>query len=301
MQSRIKTLTAIAFAFAAILAAGGCAQDEASVGGSGMAIEQSSSALTIGTLQWANGTYGAGCVTRSGSWSLRISGSATMDNPALSVVQGNAACVLTLTQLVADQTYIGTPAIALGTSLAGSASAFAPNASPLAFYANAALSSASFNADFTVTVLYSDDANLKTGAVTSGYASVAATSSATGINAPNYTISLGSLTVQVDVNYVVQSATGTANLTDGTVTGTTYFVDQGTLGASPTFAELDAAYNAASPAPTSISGANPQVAASAFGLVGVNLSSTAYRTIVIRRLVTTVPSYETFRIAFSHP
>jgi hypothetical protein len=301
MKPRINAVLTITLAIATSVAAGGCSEEQTSVGATGQAVEQSTAALSVGAMEWANGTYGAGCVARSGGWSLRISGSATMDSPALSVVKNNTACALTLTSIVADQTYIGAPAITLGTSLAGSASSFAPSSGPLAFYANAVLSSASFASDFVVTILYSDDPNLKTGSVTSGYAVVAATSTATDINSPDYTINLGSFVVQVDVNYIVQSASGTANLIDGSIAGTSYFVDQGTLGASPTFAQLDTAYNAASPAPTSITGANPQVAASAFGLSGVDLTSAAHRTIVIQRVVSGVPSYETFRVAFSHP
>jgi hypothetical protein len=302
MSPMIRRLVTTTFAITMLVASGGCSEGEHSVQAEGQVIEQSSAALSIGSMQWANGTYGAGCVARSGGWSLRISGSATMDDPALSVVKNNTACALTLTSIEADQSYTGTPAIILGTSLAGSASSFAPTSGgALAFYANAVLSSASFASDFVVTILYSDDPNLKTGSVTSGYAVVAATSTATDINSPDYTINLASFVVQVDVNYIVQSASGTANLIDGSIAGTSYFVDQGTLGASPTFEELDTAYNAASPAPTSITGADPQVAAAAFGLVGVDLSSPAHGTIVIRRLVSGVPSYETFRIAFSHP
>ena len=302
MSPTTRRLAITSFAITMLATAGGCSEGEQSVGAQGLVIERSFAALSIGAMQWANGTYGAGCVARSDGWSLRISGSGTMDDPALSVVKNNTACALTLTEIVADQTYTGTPAILLGTSLAGSASSFAPTSGgALSFYANAVLSSASFASDFVVTILYSDDPNLNTGSVTSGYAVVAATSTATDIYAPDYTISLGAFAVQVDVNYIIQSASGTANLIDGSIAGTKYFVDQGTLGASPTFEELDTAYNAASPAPTSITGANPQVAAAAFGLVGVDLSSTAHSTIVIRRVVSGVPSYETFRIAFSHP
>lgn len=51
-----------------------------------------------------HGTYGAGCSTRSGNWSVRISGSAAMSYAPLSVVKNDSAYTLTLTELVADQT-----------------------------------------------------------------------------------------------------------------------------------------------------------------------------------------------------
>jgi hypothetical protein len=263
-------------------------------------IDRSTQALGTGTLLWANGTYGAGCLTHSGSWSLRISGAAAMDNAALSVVKNNTACVLTLTSLVADQTYAATPSIAMGSSYAGSASAFAPSGA-VNFYANAKLSATTFSSDFVVTILYSDDKRAATGALTAGYASVAATSTATSQTSPNYTLDMATdaLAVQTDANYIVTAATGLADLTDGSTTGDGYIVDLGTLATTPTFAQLDAAYTAGSP--TTISGANPQITAATFGLVGVDLTTAAVRTIVIRKSVSGVRSFQTFKITFSHP
>jgi hypothetical protein len=283
---------------------GGCITPEDQVvTASAETINATSAALGAGTLLWANGTYGAGCVSRSGNWSVRISGSDPMDNAALSVLQNNTACVLTLTGLVADQAYTASPSINMTTSYQGSASAFAPaSGGSLSFYGNAALSASTFASNFVVTILYSDNPNPGTGAVTGGYASVSATSSATSVASPNYTLDLttGALTVLTDVNYVVQSVSGTANLVQGTITGGGYFVDQGTLPASPTFAQLDTAYTAATK--TAMSGSNPQtIPASAFGLSGVDLTTSAVRTIVIQRVVSGVPAYQTFKITVSHP
>src|SRR4051794_15165340 len=70
-------------------------------------IDRTHQALSTGALKWANGTYGAGCQShRGGSWSARISGTDDMDNPALSVVKNDSACVLRLTSLVADAAYL---------------------------------------------------------------------------------------------------------------------------------------------------------------------------------------------------
>ncbi len=305
MRSMKDGLVASLLAIAASAGVGGCSSaGPQTLTPTAETIARTSEALTSGAILWVDGTYGAGCVSRSGSWSLRVSGSATMDNPALSVIQDNTACVLTLTSIVADQTYTAAPSIAMGTSYAGTASSFAPSGGgSLAFYGNAELSSGSFGSNFVVTFVYSDNPSLATGALTAQYVSVTATSTATDINSPNYTLDLvsGALTVNIDANYVVESVSGTVILDNGTITGGAYFVDQGVLGSSPTFSQIDTAYSAASPAPTTISGSNPSVAASALGLVGVNLTSTAYRTVVIQRLVSGVPSYQTFRIAFSHP
>jgi hypothetical protein len=258
-------------------------------------------ALSIGAVLWADGTYGAGCVGRSGNWSVSVSPySGTTNYSPLSVDQNNAACVLTLTSVHADQDYTATPAIPLGTSYAGSASSFAPSSGgALAFYANAELSSVSFASSCVVAIVYSDNPSLATGSVLGGYVSASVTATATDINSPNYTLdtSGGTPTVNIDVNYVVQSVSGTLILDTGTIPGGSYFVDQGSLGASPTFAALDTAYKAAST--TTISGSNPAVALSAFGLAAATLPVS--RTIVIQRVVSGVSSYQTFRVTFNHP
>ena len=284
-----------------------CREDNPSVVGKPDIVNRSSSALSTGVLQWANGTYGASCTTHaSASWSLKITGnSVTMDNPALAVVQDNTACVLTLTELVTNEntktTYTATPSITLGAAYVGSASAFA-NGGVTAFYGNAMMAPADFSANFSVTILYSDNPSLATGALTGVYASVTASSATQSITAPNYSLDLnsGSLTVAVNNAYTVQSVTGTASLVASSVTGTSYYVDQGILGASPTFTQLHTAYSSATTTAIADTG-NVSIAASAFGLSGVSLSSTVYRTVVIQRLVSGVAAYQTFRIAFSHP
>lgn len=76
-------------------------------------------ALTAGSVTSVNGTYGAGCTGRSGSWSARVSGTDPLTYPPLTVVRNNAGCSLTLTSLVADQTYTGSPSIPLATAYQG--------------------------------------------------------------------------------------------------------------------------------------------------------------------------------------
>lgn len=254
--------------------------------------------LDPNTVQWLDGTYGGGCVSRAGNWSLRVSGNATMDYTALTVLQNNSACTLTITKVAAASAYTASPSLSLATSYQGSASTFG---SPTAFYGNAVISSTSFASNFTVTLAVSDNANLGTGSTTGTYASVNGTASASAATSPNYTLDVntGALTVNTDASYNVSSVTGYAVLTTGTVAGTGYYVDQGTLPSSPNFAQLDSGYAGATT--TAISGANPQVAAAAFGLAGLSLSSSIVRTIVIQRLVSGVKSYQTFTITFSHP
>jgi hypothetical protein len=284
-----------------------CGSDSATVVGTPDIVNRSSSALSAGVLQWANGTYGANCTSHANAnWSLKITGGAvTMDNPALSVIQDNTGCVLTLTALVTNEntktTYTATPAITLGAAYAASASTF-DSGSGTAFYGNAKMLPADFSDNFTVTILYSDNPSLANGALTSVYASVTSSSATQSIASPNYSLDLntGSLTVTVNNAFTVQNVTGTATLVASTVAGNSYYVDQGTLPASPTFAQLDAAYQGATT--TAIAGGGDvTIDGAAFGLSAVSLNSTVYRTIVIQRVVSGVASYQTFRIGFSHP
>lgn len=261
-------------------------------------VEVTSRALTDNTIQWIDGTYGAGCVARSGSWSLRVSGSASMDYSTLSVVQNNTACVLTLTKIVADQTYTGSPALAMSGSYAGSASTFTGDAG-VAFYANARLSSTTFASAVTVYLIYSNDSSLLTGSLDGAYVSMSASASTSGTTPPNYTLDLttGALAANVSATTSsVQSASGTANLVVGTTAGEGYYVDQGALPSTPTFGQLDAAYTAASK--TSIASSPVLVPAASFGLTGVTISTPVVRTIVIQHNVSGVHSYQTFAITF---
>lgn len=302
---RSNAVSAIVFAMTAVMFA--CLGEDSTVTGEPEIVNRSVSALSLGNLLWANGTYGANCTSHVGaSWSMKITGgNVTMDNPALSVVQDNTTCVLTLTALVTNEntktTYTASPAITLGAAFAGGGSAFDSGAGT-AFYGNAKMSPADFSSNFTVTILYSDNPSLATGAITGVYASVTAAAVTQSIDAPNYALDLdtGALTVIVNSSFVVQSLTGTATLTASTVTGGSYYVDQGTLPATPTFAQLDTAFKSATT--TAISGGGDvTINSSAFGLTGVSLNSTVYRTIVIQRVVSGVASYQTFRISFNHP
>jgi hypothetical protein len=299
----VMRLLALGPALALAIGTGACGTESGggqAVTGEAVVIDRTTQPLGVGTLLWADGTYGDDCIERSGAWSLRISGAAAMTNPVLSVITNNTACVLTLTDLKADQTYVATPEIDLTNAYQGSPSEFAPSGA-VRFYGNAKLSSATFAAAFTMTFLYSDDPRAATGSVQASHSSVAATSASTSVTAPDYTMDLvaGALAVQTDVDYIVTGVSGTADLTDGSITGEGYVVDLATLPATPTFAELDAAYTAGTP--VAIGGANPSIAASAFGLTAVDLTSPVVRTLIIRRVTSGVRAYQTFKITFSHP
>ena len=275
--------------------AAGCALTgggKESVSGEAAVIDRSRQPLATGAIKWLNGTYTT-CLDRTGSWSARVAGVEAMTHPALSVITNDSACALTLRSVVADQVYPASPDIPMTSAYLGSASSFSAGGT-LRFYGNARLDTSTYGAAFAISFLFSDDPRAATDAVSSSRASVTGTASATSASAPDYTANFDGLSIQKDANNAVTSATGDAYLTDGFTTGTGYVVDNGTLAATPTFAQLDAAYNARTE--TAIGGANPTIGASAFSLVGADLDTPTVRTLILKRVTAGVVAYQTFAI-----
>lgn len=284
-----------------VLAMVGCAGADTSAGSTvpeGEVLGTASSSLSNGSIQWVNGTY-TNCVNHTGSWSARVSGVATMTNGALTVVKNDTTCVLSMTGIYADQLYGATPALALGTSFAAVASSFGSGAAQ--FSANARLDSVQFAADFQLSLVYGDTTTAPTSVVVnSAYATVQASTVTTGVSPPNYTIDTSSFLFQIDAIGLVTGVSGSAQLTNGTNTGTTYAIDMGTLPASPTYLQVGVAWITAVTTQKPITGANPAVPSSQFGVLGLNLlSSSQVRTLIVQRTVAGVSAYQLFRITFS--
>ena len=68
-------------------------------------VDRTTAALSLGSFMEINGSFGAGCTSRSGAWSVGINGFAALTNPALSVLQGDSGCILDVASA-----RIGTPA-----------------------------------------------------------------------------------------------------------------------------------------------------------------------------------------------
>lgn len=302
-SSHWKVERTFALTFALALGAGGCGRSSTT---NARAVAVDSLGLHVpGWLEFANGSYGAGCLDRTGAWSVAIDGySGSMDNAPLSVVLNNSACVLTLTALVADTNYVAAPALALSDSYQSMASAFAAASAPTAFYANAKLSALGFGSDFTITIPFSDDPGSGSGDSTGSYTTVSASATSAAVPAPSYTIDLSGFALQTDANDIVQSVSGSATLDDGSQPGEAYVVLTSDPGSS--FAELDSAYSGATA--TAISGADPTLPAAAFDLVGVNLSSNAdlgttpvARYIIVMHAESGVRSYQLITVTFHPP
>jgi hypothetical protein len=309
---RLSSHSSLALAlFVSAFSVFGCAADaidesggDDSVNPHGVVIDRSTHALTSGDLQFVNGTF-TNCTSRSGSWSLSLGGGATMDHPALSVVKNDTACELTLTSLVAGDSqspveYFATPEIAMDGSFKSSASRFAittGSGDPVIFYANAKLSAVSFAADFDMTIKYSDDPSAASGSNTAGFAVSTASAIAESVPAPDYTVTMTTMSLETDAAKIVQdSVTGYAQLNAGSAAGQTWIVTD-TL-ATSSYADVDGAYLAGTPAAMP---ALNRIPAAAFDLVGVDLSTPATRFLVIANTSDGVRSYEVVTITFNGP
>jgi len=279
----------------------GCApaveeDDEAEV-----VVGSGASAFSTSALKWINGSY-SGCQNRSGAWSARVSGSATMDNPTLTVVKNDAACQLAITSVVADQTYAAAPAITLGTSYPGTASTFGSGGST--FLGNAKLETSGFSADFTLTFIFEDRTVAPTvteSTVSASFTSVTGYTVATSVTPSNYTLDVSNLKFAADPIKLIYGVTGTAVLKDATTLGTSYVVDNNTLGASPSFSEVQTAYNnAVLFTQKSITTLPQSIPAAEFGVVSVSLfSQTFVRNVIVKRTVGATSAYQVFRVTFS--
>ncbi|MDB4975423.1 MAG: hypothetical protein JWN48_3764 [Myxococcaceae bacterium] len=257
-------------------------------------IDRRVDSLTLAQIQSINGTY-TSCTNHTGSWSLTVSGGGTLLNSPLAVIKGDTACTLAITSIRTTGNVDKLPnggTIALGTSY-GTARSFA---SPVEFYANAMLSSASYSADFTLTLLFSSDASVSTATKATSYGTVTATTvTATGVTAPAYTLDLSGITVTADINKLVTSVTGNVAVT-GSATATNYVVVTTNSAIADTYDAIDTAYNAGSSAAIATAITGTSLLAN-----GTNLTSGATRTIIYANISNGVKSYQKFTISFSIP
>jgi hypothetical protein len=287
---RLATLSGLA---GMLLLQPACSED-GSAPGSLVVLNRMRSALTAAQVASVNGTYGAACTNRTGAWSAAVAGG-TMTNPALSVIQNDTDCVLTLTQVKASKTgTLGTlaanPAIALTTSYEVTPSSFG---TPLEFYANAHLSAVTFAAPFILTLLYSDDSGLAVASNTAQFQVTSASVTAQSVPAPEYTLDVSGLIVTTDIDNVIVSSTGTAALTDTGQDAQTYVVVSATD--LDTYVEIDTAYTGV--VPTAFAASIP----SSDFAIGTGVTLPQIRTLILANLANGVRSYKAFQITFNAP
>ena len=261
------------------------------------------SELTGAPVVSLDGVY-TGCAGRSGSWSIRVSGASALNHPTLSVVNGDSACILTVTHVNANEQFTAVPPIPLSTAYASAASLFVGPGGET-FRGNARLHDATFRSNFSLSLVHSVDPEEDDGLSSFGsWATVTGSVAVSSVAAPDYTLGLtqgAALAVQVDVAKLVVTATGSATLTDGATPGSAYVVDRGTLSVSASYETVASAYDVevAAGRERTITGANPTIAASEFGLTSVSLSSPVVRTVIVSRMVAGVRGYQLFRTTFS--
>lgn len=269
-------------------------------------IDRTTQGLTLGSLLEVNGTYGAGCTERTGAWSIGISGFTALDNEVLSVIKNDAGCVLSVTGIrvgseMGNTLYAAASSLALSDTYSNAGIAFRENPmDPVAFYSNARLTpDATFGSNFTVQVLYSDDSSQVSASKNATYEVKTASASSSNVTPPDYTIDMSGLALQVDADKIVQGASGSVVLNDGMVGGQNYVVTTTDLGASPSYAAVDAAFTGGTV--TAISGLAPSIPNSAFSLTGLDLTSAKKRYLIVSHEVSGTRSYEVFTVTFNGP
>jgi hypothetical protein len=215
-----------------------------------------------------------------------------LDNPALTVIQGDTACTLALADIITGtdgKLTAGTPI-----TLAASDGTAQPFGSPTKYYANAILSSVAFTSNFTLTLLFSDDPRVGTGSTTATYSSVSATAATQGVTAPNYMLDLTAVVVTTDASKITTSVSGNVGLSGATVTGENYVIVNAAV--ADTYAAINTAYLAGTPAAIAAT-----IAASSFLATSVNITSPVVRSLIISRTQNGVRAYQKFAITFNGP
>jgi hypothetical protein len=253
--------------------------------------ETTQNIISAADIQSMNGTY-AGCEDRTGSWSMVVAGTPVLDYDELSVINGDVDCQLAITEVRTGTDLLTASAPLLLTTTYGPARSFG---NPIEFYATAAVGSVSFTADFTISLLFSEQPRNADETLIARFATVTGSSaSATGVPAPNYTLDTSGAIVTTDIAGVTVAVLNNVALTAGSNLGDFYVIVSSAVGDS--YAAINTAYLAGTPAAVTAS-----IPASAFLAPGVSLASGAVRTLIIAKITDGIASYQKFNITFSTP
>lgn len=304
MSKKITSLFSSAVFGVALLGlfSSGCSEEAV-----GSASVENQGAGGMPTILELNGTYGLGCVGRSGNWSVPMVKLTQTTNPTLDVIRGNSACALTLQSVRIGESeasslivYSDWPVLLTG--------GYYPNPIPfrrspadnISFFANVRiLPDASFQSDFVIRFEYSDKPTAGETSQGSSFSTQSATATSFGLAAPNYVPQAGGLSIKVDVNYVVQSLSGAMRLYRGTNSGTTYAVTDAPLTSKSTYDEVNQVF--ATAPQHDITTSPIDIDASEFQLMGVDLSMPVVRTIIVASGSVSARSYQLLTVTFVHP
>lgn len=298
------TASALALSLAPVA---GCGPSQNSVAGAGEAFQRSGKLTSLGEVLELNGSFGPGCVARSGQWSVATAVVSNTTNPLLDVVRANATCTLTLDSLRIGTSeasailYTADAPISIGTSYQPVGIAFrAMGGGPVMLFGNVRLlPDMSFNSTFMIQAIYSDDPNMVSANVSAAFEVVGSEAVSGAVPAPTYAVDVTGINLQVDANNVVTAANGSAVLLDQSQVGESYLVTPTDFGTLPQYADVDAEFSAGIPA--AISGANPSIDITNFGLIGTSLSSPQSRSIIVAHEEAGVRSYQILAVRFFAP
>lgn len=307
LSRSFRNLFATSLFAVALAPAAGCEGTAVTVGGAGEAFNRSGQLLSIGNVIEINGTYGSGCLDRSGQWSVATSTLTAPSYQLLDVVRANSACTLTLDSLrigTSEATaalYIADSPIPLGNSFLPAGSAFRMNAAgAVALFANARVQpDLSFNSNFMVQTIFSADSGAVSANVSANFEVVSSTAVANGVPAPDYGADVTGINLQVDATYQVTAAAGAVMLLDMMQPGDSYVISTMDFGVTPAYGDVAMAFDAG--APVMISQPNQTIPAAAFSLVGESLASPLLRSIILMHEDNGVRSYEVVAIRFLGP
>lgn len=275
-------------------------------------VEDHSQAQQIGTVLNVNGQYEDNkCIDPSlttgakralgSTWSAAISATG---GPQPVVVLHDSSCVLDLVSfdikdsLNATQTAMPAAPLMLGGSYLASPVPFSytdsGTGSLVEFNANAKLTPASFTADFSIDMYFSDSPSPRTGYMLTGqYATVVSSSIANGgIAVPSDMLNGVPVTYAKDNSNVVTAVSGDPSWTLGSVPGQMYVILAGTC--PNTLAGLDTAYAGGTQVP-----AGTAPTSGSFGLaVGTDLSAPLHQCMIVANCSGSC-AYQLFDVTFN--
>ena len=284
----------------AVIAVLACDPGDELLYGGGSALDKTTAPITVGVFQWANGTYGGGCVAHSGSWSVPFDGYVgAMTNPPLAVIKHNSGCVLTFTGVHDTLNGDWNPQqanFALANSPSSPQKYLKASDSSNGLYGSAWLTDATFASGVHVNFAYSNDPNQLNTSRSSNYHSTVGTATALGVNPPNYTLDMSAVDVEVDLSFVVDPiSSGNTLFVAGSQAGELYSIHSNVQ--PPTIdnckAWTDGTWATGQPiAP---------IPFSAWNLVGTTLPQDRYLVVTHTDMATGLVSCEWFDVTFTTP
>jgi hypothetical protein len=288
------------------LAVGGCGGTTADTVSGTAALTDFSAVIGSTSVMTIEGLYGTACIERSGSWVIPMNGYVpAAGEHALTVVTGDVGCTLSITQAKVGsprgyQLHKAVGPIPLRSSYAWQGTAFLLNGSGAPqFYANFRAPDLSFMGNFLVEMTLADTVNETSLGMTAVYAAVNGGGGVNPVPPPNATISLDGLTVAVDLQNVVKSATGSIVLTQGTTAAASFVLDSSSMPSAPSYSLVDSAFKAGAQVP--MLGATVDIPAAALGLIGLNLTTPRQVNVMVAATRSGVSSYQVFEITFHVP